>query len=226
MRSSSPRTTWSRQVGVLSGGEKNRLALARMLLAPAPLLVLDEPTNHLDMNSRAALEEALVDFPGTLVIVSHDRAFLNRLATVVVDVGGGGTRRYEGGWEDFVWQRERRQEQEAEAQAAKAPAPADEEKKENRGSKARRKEAALRRDKLKPFLAEVKKLEIEHEKIENKLRDLDDKLSDLAFYESSDGSTAFRERADLASKLELTEGDWLRAQEKLENAERELDRAE
>jgi len=92
-------------VRVLSGGERTRLAVARMLLRPSNTLVLDEPTNHLDLDSKDVLLEALEDFGGTLIFVSHDRYFVDKLATKVVDIGRGDALLYPGNYEEFLWSR-------------------------------------------------------------------------------------------------------------------------
>lgn len=97
-----------KRIRVLSGGERNRYALARMLLEPSNLLLLDEPTNHLDLRAKDVLLRALLDFDGTLVFVSHDRYFIDRLANKVIHVGDGDAEVFPGGYEDFLWSRRRR----------------------------------------------------------------------------------------------------------------------
>jgi ATP-binding cassette subfamily F protein 3 len=94
-------------VGVLSGGERNRYALARLLLRPSNFLLLDEPTNHLDLRAKDVLLEALEDFSGTVVFVSHDRYFIDQLATRVFEVGGAQVRVYLGNYEDYLWRKQR-----------------------------------------------------------------------------------------------------------------------
>ena len=95
-----------RSVGVLSGGERSRLALARLSVQEANLLVLDEPTNHLDLAAREALERVLTDFGGSMLVVSHDRYFIDKLASEIWDVRDSGLKRYEGGWSVFLRARE------------------------------------------------------------------------------------------------------------------------
>jgi ATP-binding cassette subfamily F protein 3 len=93
-------------LGVLSGGERNRYALARILVSPSNFLLLDEPTNHLDMRAKDVLLEALAAFSGTVVFVSHDRYFIDRLATRVIEVEGGTVISYEGNYEDYLRRKE------------------------------------------------------------------------------------------------------------------------
>ena len=100
-----------KRIGVLSGGERNRYALARLLLRPSNFILLDEPTNHLDMRAKDVLLESLETFTGTVVFVSHDRYFLDRLATRVFEIGGGEVRVYPGNYEDYVWRKEGGHEQ-------------------------------------------------------------------------------------------------------------------
>src|SRR5271154_4221446 len=95
-----------KRIGVLSGGERNRYALLRMLLHPANFLLLDEPTNHLDMRAKDVLLEALSKYSGTVVFVSHDRYFIDKLATRVFEVGGGRVEVYPGNYEDYRWRKE------------------------------------------------------------------------------------------------------------------------
>ncbi|MDQ6678321.1 MAG: ABC-F family ATP-binding cassette domain-containing protein [Acidobacteriota bacterium] len=94
-----------KRIGVLSGGERNRYALARMLMQPGNFLLLDEPTNHLDMRSKDVLLEALRTFTGTVVFVSHDRYFLEQVATRVFEVGGGKVEVFPGNYEDYIWRK-------------------------------------------------------------------------------------------------------------------------
>ncbi|MGA2890647.1 MAG: ABC-F family ATP-binding cassette domain-containing protein, partial [Terracidiphilus sp.] len=89
-------------LGVLSGGERNRYALARILVSPSNFLLLDEPTNHLDMRAKDVLLDALAAFGGTVVFVSHDRYFIDRLATRVLEVDGGTVTSHEGNYEDYL----------------------------------------------------------------------------------------------------------------------------
>jgi ATP-binding cassette subfamily F protein 3 len=89
-------------LGVLSGGERNRFALARILVSPSNFLLLDEPTNHLDMRAKDVLLDALAAFSGTVVFVSHDRYFIDRLATRVLEVEGGNVTSHEGNYEDYL----------------------------------------------------------------------------------------------------------------------------
>ncbi|HWF09582.1 MAG TPA: ABC-F family ATP-binding cassette domain-containing protein [Bryobacteraceae bacterium] len=94
-----------KRIGVLSGGERNRYALARMLMMPRNFLLLDEPTNHLDMRAKDVLLTALEEFNGTVVFVSHDRYFIDKLATRVIEVADGAIHLFPGNYEDYLWRK-------------------------------------------------------------------------------------------------------------------------
>jgi ATP-binding cassette, subfamily F, member 3 len=94
-----------KRLGVLSGGERNRYALARLMMAPSNFLLLDEPTNHLDLRAKDVLLTALQDYTGTVVFVSHDRYFIDKLATRVFEVGEGRVEVYPGNYEDYLWRK-------------------------------------------------------------------------------------------------------------------------
>ena len=95
-----------KRIGVLSGGERNRYALARMLLRPANFLLLDEPTNHLDIRAKDVLLEALEKFTGTVVFVSHDRYFIEHLATRVYEIADGTVHVFPGNYGDYLWRKQ------------------------------------------------------------------------------------------------------------------------
>ena len=95
-----------KKIQVLSGGERGRYALLRLLLHPANFLLLDEPTNHLDLRAKDVLLDALTDYAGTVVFVSHDRYFIDKLATRVFEIGGGKVEIYPGNYEDYLWRKQ------------------------------------------------------------------------------------------------------------------------
>jgi ATP-binding cassette subfamily F protein 3 len=113
-------------VRVLSGGERTRLAVARMLLRPANTLLLDEPTNHLDLDSKDVLLDALEDFGGTLIFVSHDRYFVDKLATKVIEIGAGDAVVYPGNYESWLWSKkdQQRRLEDGDRRAEETPKPA------------------------------------------------------------------------------------------------------
>jgi ATP-binding cassette, subfamily F, member 3 len=151
-----------RDVSVLSGGERRRLALALLVASGANLLVLDEPTNHLDLESREALEAALEAFPGTILLVSHDRAMLDAVPDRLVAIEDGRLRSYDGGWADLV--RERDERESAAATPAAEPEPA----------KPRR--TATKPAKRRP--TELEQLETRISTVERRVAELEGKLAE------------------------------------------------
>ena len=153
-----------KKVAVLSGGERARLTLAKLMLSKMNLLILDEPTNHLDIPSREVLENAVAEFDGTVIAVSHDRYFIKRLATRVIELSDP-MGDWRGGYAEYAEKKEAREE--AEKQASKeVPTQAKEEYLKRKQSSAdRRKEAARQRK----VLSEIEKLEAELEAVTDEL---------------------------------------------------------
>jgi len=151
-------------VSVLSGGERRRLALAVTVASGANFLVLDEPTNHLDLESREALEAALDAFPGTVLLVSHDRALLDGIAERTLAIEDGELHSYDGGWAEMLRRREER--------AARAPAAAAEPKKQEKQPKAKPQRAP------KPRPSELQQVETEITTREAEVAELEAKLAE------------------------------------------------
>ena len=164
-----------KKVKVLSGGERSRLAMIRLLLEPCNLLILDEPTNHLDMQSKDILKDALKDFNGTVICVSHDRDFLDGLVEKVYEFGGGHVREHLGGIYDFLRKKKITSLQELERKTQVAqPKQTNQPSSSKADYEAQKAEAAARRKKEKQIAdteAEIARLEAEQADIEALLND-------------------------------------------------------
>ena len=153
-----------RKVGTLSGGERGRVALSKLMLKKDNLLILDEPTNHLDMDSREVLECALQDFDGTLLTVSHDRYFINRVATRVIEMTAEGVTEYEGNYDDYIAKKQAMELMlTPEASGGKTKTQLDKEKKKEHASQ---QEIRARKVKLKALEADIEKTESRLSEIE------------------------------------------------------------
>jgi ATP-binding cassette subfamily F protein 3 len=153
-----------KKVAVLSGGEKSRLVFAKMLLNPANLLLLDEPTNHLDVSSREVLESALARFTGTICFVSHDRSFMDAIATKVLEVDGGRVRTYLGSYGDYVWKKEQERLESAAASPEATRTEKDGKRKDTSGgpkSKERKRQEARERQKVSKAKAAARRERLE-----------------------------------------------------------------
>jgi ATP-binding cassette subfamily F protein 3 len=175
-----------KKVAVLSGGEKARLALAKMLVRPAALLCLDEPTNHLDLASREVLEDALAEFPGTIVFISHDRYFINRIATRVLEVAGGVLTSYPGSYDDYLAATARlvaAAPPPAPRVEAVAPAPAPRERRAPEGDQVRRARVTPAVRELRRRLGEIER---QIHDLEERLRGFAEALSDPELYKDGE----------------------------------------
>ncbi|MBR6758158.1 MAG: ABC-F family ATP-binding cassette domain-containing protein [Bacteroidaceae bacterium] len=201
-----------KRVSVLSGGEKTRLAMIRLLLEPVNLLILDEPTNHLDMRTKDVLKQAIAHFDGTVIIVSHDREFLDGLVTKVYEFGGGSVREHLGGIYDFLEKKKidslRQLELSTTTRAQQQPSPA---KSDARISYEDRKEAARRIKRAERAVDEVEK---EIADIEYAIDIIEQKLSTP---EGAADSSLYEQHAVLQNSLNDAMTRWENATEQLEN---------
>jgi ATP-binding cassette, subfamily F, member 3 len=199
----------------LSGGEKGRLTLAVVMRQRHNLLLLDEPTNHLDLDSREALEESLDDFPGSIVFVSHDRAFIDRLATRVVDLRGGRAQLLDGNYTDTA---------DARAERRKRPEPVDvqssrfkvqdspQPKRERRTQPAEDREAARRKRRIQALEEKIAAIEKDVEAIETRLWEEGLDLGPVESHRLSEERTRRRE------ELERLVDEWAKLSEEKEPA--------
>lgn len=208
----------NKKVGVLSGGERNRLALAKMLLRPSNLLLMDEPTNHLDLFSKEVLLDALKDFDGTVVFVSHDRYFVNGLATRVVEVGDGRLADYYGDYEYYLAKKEAASgsaavvpcrpgrstaEPVAAAAGESAPLQQKEERLKDREEQKRRKKEEQAREK------QQQAIEREIAAVERQISQLEEEMNSPGFFDDPErGLVAGEQHTVLNGQLEELYGRW------------------
>lgn len=210
------------KIGVLSGGEKARLALSLIVWDKPNLIVLDEPTNHLDMATREALTVALADFEGTLLLVSHDRHLLRSVCDKLLLVHDGRVTEYDGDLDDyaaFVLQHRRLSlaaEKEASAEKTGEDTSGVNRREQRRlEAQERNRIAALK----KPLLAQLAKIEKEMNAVSEMVKSLDAQLSDTAWYEKTspaEVAEVTKARGEAAGKLEELEAAWLDVSEKIE----------
>ncbi|PWU24973.1 MAG: ABC transporter ATP-binding protein [Candidatus Rokuibacteriota bacterium] len=224
-----------KRVRVLSGGERTRLAVARMLLRPSNTLLLDEPTNHLDLDSKEVLLDALAEYGGTLLFVSHDRYFVERLATKIIEVGHRTAVIYPGTYTEFLWHKEHPTDRVAEARTsttaerprAPKPAPAREHhaakgavspqpRKGSREAKKREDAEARRRTRAdQARRSRIDRLESEIADTEQAIRAIEQTMTEPGFYEDRAASQSV---IDQHQTLMWKVGDLMRQWEELNTA--------
>ena len=191
-----------KKVAVLSGGERTRLAVARMLLIPSNTLLLDEPTNHLDLDSKDILLEALEDYGGTLVFVSHDRYFVEKLANKIIEIGHGEARVFPGTYPEFLWSKEQR------LRPARGGNPVGESERHEgprRGPKRDDTTTAREHEARKRGQAEQRKREQETKKLQAKISDLEARIAEreqaMREIEAAMSAPGFYDKRDQAQPL-------------------------
>ncbi|HUK88353.1 MAG TPA: ABC-F family ATP-binding cassette domain-containing protein, partial [Terriglobales bacterium] len=190
-------------IGVLSGGERNRYALARMLMMPSNFLLLDEPTNHLDMRAKDVLLTSLEEYTGTVVFVSHDRYFIDKLATRIFEVEDGSVNVYPGNYEDYVWRKEGRGPAPGESGGAGGAADDGPEPAAADAPPAKSAEKRLNPIKLRQMKERQQSIEVEVQKLEAEIADYEASLGSFVSVEETRRLTDLLDarRAELASLM-------------------------
>lgn len=203
-----------KKVGVLSGGEKNRLALAKMLLRDFNFLLLDEPTNHLDMNSKNILAQALASYRGTYLIVSHDRAFLDPIVDKVYELGPGGLKVYPGNLTSYV----ERIKSEGRLNLKNSPAP----KKSASAYWERKAEASKKRAEISSLKKSVERIEAEIAAAEGDVAKIEAEMSEPDFFKRGAQCSSTTEAYNaLKTKIEKLYREWEECSERLSAAQSE-----
>lgn len=200
-------------VSSLSGGEKARLALAKLMMQKANFLILDEPTNHLDLDSKEVLENALIDYPGTLLFVSHDRYFINRIATKVVELSGTGSFEYLGDYNYYV---EKKQELLELAQMKVASQPQVQQDLPDKTSTSKIDKEVKKRE--RQIRRTIEDLESKMQETSAIVARLEEALCDSAIFTDHEKISMLQaELATAKEQHELLELEWLELNEELEN---------
>jgi ATP-binding cassette, subfamily F, member 3 len=213
-----------RKVGELSGGERTRLGLAKVMGSPVNLLLLDEPTNHLDLASRDVLEDALVAYPGTVVLITHDRHVIRGAADAIVEVGGGDARWFDGTFEELVWRRGggAAPEPDPRPRGGRTEPPAERDRDKRREAERRN----ARHRATKDLKRTVDRLEKELNEVEQRIAELTRQLGDPAVYEDGERVKALvAEHGAAKDRAASLMGDWEGAQLALEEATEEVEAA-
>lgn len=213
-----------KRVGVLSGGEKSRLALAKMIATPANLLIMDEPTNHLDMTSQDILMEAMAQYDGSIIVVSHNRFFLDHFTNKTLEIKDGKSTIYEGNISYYIAKTQLQKKQSSAAPTSASPATSSStaNTSANKGKKGRQEQARLREQGSK-ILGPLKKEAREHEKLVEKLEkqksELEQLMADPELYKDQEKfMRKNNEYANLQERLKKAYVAWEDAQDRLEKA--------
>ncbi len=206
-----------KKVKVLSGGEKGRLAMCKLLLQPYALLVLDEPTNHLDMRSKEVLKNALMKYDGTLVVVSHDRDFLQGLTTKVFEFRGGNIKPHIGDVNDYLTTRKLESFKELEQKGKSLKAPVVQAAPVNTAKKINQEEEKQREKELRTMQNQISKSEQEIARLESEIKKVDDLLLDPELYtETVNDKEIFPRYEAMKKQLEKEMEKWEELQGKIE----------